>query len=123
MHILNRAWTVAFQVLDGDGDGFLSYTDLFGLYRLITGPTFRDDDVLSIIASILNGQELQQPGKISFDEFVEVKLNDQTFFAQISLVEHVLSFNPFTPDSAKSKIDKFSKINSWVKLKNKQQHY
>ena len=28
--------------------------------------------------------------------------------------------NPLTPDSAKSKIDKFSKIANWVKLKNKQ---
>ena len=26
-------------------------------------------------------------------------------------------FNPFTPDSAKSKIYKFSKITHWVKLK------
>ena len=30
--------------------------------------------------------------------------------------------NPFTPESAKSKIDKFSKIANWVKLKNKQHH-
>ena len=30
--------------------------------------------------------------------------------------------NPFTSDSAKSKIDKFSKITNWVKLKNKQHH-
>ena len=29
---------------------------------------------------------------------------------------------PFTPNSAKSKIDKFSKITNWVKLKNKQHH-
>ena len=26
------------------------------------------------------------------------------------------SFNRFSPDSAKSKIDKFSKITNWVKL-------
>ena len=32
------------------------------------------------------------------------------------------SFNPFTPDSTKSKIDQISKITNWVKLKNKQ-HY
>ena len=32
-------------------------------------------------------------------------------------------FNPFTPDSAESKIiDKFPKIPKWVKLKNKQHH-
>ena len=28
--------------------------------------------------------------------------------------------SPFTPDSAESKIDKFSEITNWVKLKNKQ---
>ena len=30
--------------------------------------------------------------------------------------------NPFTPDSAKSKIDEFSKIAVWGKFKNKQHH-
>ena len=30
--------------------------------------------------------------------------------------------NPLTPDSAKSKTDKFSKITIWVKLKSKQSH-
>ena len=30
--------------------------------------------------------------------------------------------NSFIPDSAKSKIDEFSKITNWVKLKNKQLH-
>ena len=29
---------------------------------------------------------------------------------------------PFTPDSAKSKIDKFLKMTIWVKFKNKQHH-
>ena len=32
-----------------------------------------------------------------------------------------LQFSPFTPDSVKSKTDKFSKITIWVNLKNKQQ--
>ena len=32
------------------------------------------------------------------------------------------SVNPFTPESAKSIIDKFSKIKNWIKLKNKQHH-
>ena len=31
-------------------------------------------------------------------------------------------YNPFTPDSAKSIIDRFSKITNWRKLQNKQQH-
>ena len=31
-------------------------------------------------------------------------------------------FKPFTFDSGKSKIDQFSKITNWVKLKNKQHH-
>ena len=31
-----------------------------------------------------------------------------------------LQINPLTPNSAKSKIDKFSKITNWVKLKKKQ---
>ena len=32
-------------------------------------------------------------------------------------------YNSFTPDSAKSKIDKFSKITNWVNLKNKPQRH
>ena len=36
---------------------------------------------------------------------------------------HIRSgLNNFTPDSAKSKIDKIFKITYWVKLKNKQQY-
>ena len=31
-----------------------------------------------------------------------------------------VQLHPFTADSAKSKIDKFSKITNWVKLKSKQ---
>ena len=36
----------------------------------------------------------------------------------------LLLFNPFTPspESAKPKIDKFSKITKWVQLKNIQHH-
>ena len=30
------------------------------------------------------------------------------------IILHKDSINPFTPDSAKSKIDKFSKITTWV---------
>ena len=32
------------------------------------------------------------------------------------------TFNPFTPDSAKSNTGEISKITNWVKLKNKQYH-
>ena len=37
-------------------------------------------------------------------------------------VRRAVLINPVTPDSAKSKIDKISKIANWGKLKNKQHH-
>ena len=36
--------------------------------------------------------------------------------------DYICWLNPFTPDSAKSKIDKFSTITNWVKMKKKQHH-
>ena len=32
-------------------------------------------------------------------------------------VSLIINFNPFTPDSAMSKVDKFSKFTNWIKLK------
>lgn len=63
---------VAFQLLDTDNDGYLSYSELFSLFRMVTGPTLTDDHVLGIITSILSRSDLQQPTRLTFEEFTNV---------------------------------------------------
>ena len=63
---------VAFQLLDTDQDGYLSYSELFSLLRMVTGPLITDDHLLGMISSILNRSELQQTTRLTFDEFTNV---------------------------------------------------
>ncbi len=64
---------VAFQLLDTDNDGYLSYSELFSLFRMVTGPTMTDDHVLGIITSILSRSDLQQPTRLTFVELTQVR--------------------------------------------------
>ena len=64
---------VAFQVLDTDGNGQLTYRALFSLFRMVTGPVLTDDQVLELIAGILSRTNLQQDSKVSFEEFTNVR--------------------------------------------------
>ena len=64
---------VAFQVLDTDGNGRLTYRALFSLFRMVTGPVLTDDQVLELIAGILSRSNLQQDSKVSFEEFTNVR--------------------------------------------------
>ena len=64
---------VAFQVLDTDGIGQLTYRALFSLFRMVTGPVLTDDQVLELIAGILSRSNLQQDSKVSFEEFTNVR--------------------------------------------------
>ena len=64
---------VAFQVLDTDGNGQLSYHEVFSLFRMVTGPVLTDDQVLELIAGILSRSNLQQDSKVSFEEFTNVR--------------------------------------------------
>ena len=63
---------VAFQVLDTDGNGQLSYHELFSLFRMVTGPVLTDDQVLELVAGILSRSNLQD-SKVSFEEFTNVR--------------------------------------------------
>ena len=64
---------VAFQVLDTDGNGQLSYHELFSLFRMVTGPVLTDDQVVELIAEILSRSNLQQDSKVSVEEFTNVR--------------------------------------------------
>jgi len=39
---------------------------------MVTGPTLTDDHVLGIITSILSRSDLQQPTRLTFEEFTNV---------------------------------------------------
>ena len=65
--------TVAFQVLDTDNDGYLTYHELFSLLRMVTGPVLTDDQALGMITSILSRSDLQQTSRLTFEEFTNVR--------------------------------------------------
>lgn len=67
----------AFQVLDTDGNGQLSYHELFSLFRMVTGPVLTDDQVVELIAGILSRSNLQQDSKVSFQEFTNIVSDDE----------------------------------------------
>ena len=73
MTVYGLLTAVAFQVLDTDGNGQLSYHELFSLFRMVTGPVLTDDQVLELIAGILSRSNLQQDSKVSFEEFTNVR--------------------------------------------------
>ena len=64
--------SVAFQVFDSNNDGYLTYDELFGMYRTITGPLMTDDQILLIVAEVLNRNDFGKHGQLSFDEFCQV---------------------------------------------------
>ncbi|KAJ7375561.1 hypothetical protein OS493_040414, partial [Desmophyllum pertusum] len=67
----------AFQLLDSDNDGYLSYSELFSLFRMVTGPAMTDDHVLGIITSILSRSDLQQATRLTFEEFTNVVSDEE----------------------------------------------
>ena len=73
MTVYGLLTAVAFQVLDTDGNGRLTYRALFSLFRMVTGPVLTDDQVLELIAGILSRSNLQQDSKVSFEEFTNVR--------------------------------------------------
>ena len=63
------------------------------------------------VTELIISDNHQSKNEVSFDSLL------------LAMVIHVTEMmNPFTRDSAKSKIDKFPKITNWLKLKNKQHH-
>ncbi|KAL9969489.1 hypothetical protein ACROYT_G021709 [Oculina patagonica] len=68
---------LAFQLLDTDNDGYLSYSELFSLFRMVTGPKMTDDYVLGIITSILSWSDLQQPTRLTFEEFTQIVSDEE----------------------------------------------
>ena len=68
----------------------------------------------------LNQQTLMQPVLHSRTWKLCTDNNRLLQYTFVSFVYFLI--NPLTHISAKSKVDKFSKITNWVKLKNRQQH-
>lgn len=67
----------AFQVLDRDSDGYMSYHELFSLFRMVTGSTLTDDQVLAVITSILSRSDLQQASRLTFEEFTKIVSDEE----------------------------------------------
>ena len=64
--------TVAFQVYDIDGDGFISNGELFQVLKMMVGSNLNDIQLQQIVdKTILEGDQ-DKDGRISFDEFKRV---------------------------------------------------
>ena len=61
--------SVAFQVYDIDGDGFISNGELFQVLKMMVGDNLNDVQLQQIVdKTILEGDE-DKDGRISFEEF------------------------------------------------------
>jgi serine/threonine-protein phosphatase 2B regulatory subunit len=66
-------YTVAFRVYDLDNDGFISNGELYMTLKLMVGNNIKDTELQQIVdKSIITGDK-DGDGKISFEEFCNVR--------------------------------------------------
>ena len=118
------------DVLESHGRRLISFLiSLFSLYyELLSVVTFPKWEV-QCVYFVLYGRSVrvkQQAGHqnwLSNDGSPEISTECcRHALSSITTKSHQNDINPFTPDDAKSKIVKFSKITNWGKSKNKQHH-
>jgi len=77
--------TVAFQVYDIDGDGFISNGELFQVLKMMVGDNLNDVQLQQIVdKTILEGDE-DKDGRISFEEFKSMITNMDDIHEKMSL--------------------------------------
>lgn len=64
--------TVAFQVYDIDGDGFISNSELFRVLKMMVGNNLNDVQLQQIVDKTVIEADKDKDGLISFEEFVNV---------------------------------------------------
>jgi len=63
---------VAFKVYDMDRDGFISNGELFLVLKMMVGNNLRDQQLQQIVDKTIMEADLDEDGKISFEEFMKV---------------------------------------------------
>ena len=78
-------FSVAFQVYDIDGDGFISNGELFQVLKMMVGDNLNDVQLQQIVdKTILEGDE-DKDGRISFEEFKAMITNMDDIHEKMSL--------------------------------------
>ena len=68
----NCSLSVAFQVYDMDGDGFISNGELFQVLKMMVGNNLTDVQLQQIVDKSILEADKDGDGKISFEEFCAV---------------------------------------------------
>lgn len=71
-HTHAHATTVAFQVYDIDGDGFISNGELFQVLKMMVGTNLNDVQLQQIVDKTIIEADLDKDGKISYEEFCAI---------------------------------------------------
>jgi serine/threonine-protein phosphatase 2B regulatory subunit len=74
-----------FQVYDIDRDGFISNGELFLVLKMMVGNNLKDVQLQQIVDKTILEADLDQDGKVSFDEFK--KMIDGTDFVRQMVVQ------------------------------------
>ena len=67
-------FAVAFKIYDIDQDGFISNGELFQVLKTMVGSNLTEKQLQEIVDKTIYYADKDGDGKISFDEFAEVRL-------------------------------------------------
>ncbi len=71
--ISTKKMLVAFQVYDIDQDGYISNGELFQVLKIMVGNNLNDVQLQQIVDKTILEADKDKDGKISFEEFVNVR--------------------------------------------------
>eukprot|EP00013_Stygamoeba_regulata_P010421 CAMPEP_0177686850 /NCGR_PEP_ID=MMETSP0447-20121125/33797_1 /TAXON_ID=0 /ORGANISM="Stygamoeba regulata, Strain BSH-02190019" /LENGTH=171 /DNA_ID=CAMNT_0019197017 /DNA_START=202 /DNA_END=714 /DNA_ORIENTATION=- len=69
-----------FQIFDVKGDGVVDREELFQVFKIMVGNTLSEDQMHQLVTRVLKECDLQQNGKITFEEFKTVFADDETLW-------------------------------------------
>ena len=66
----------AFRIYDMDNDGYISNGELFQVLKMMVGNNLKDTQLQQIVDKTILFADKDEDGKISFEEFCSVSVND-----------------------------------------------
>lgn len=67
--MVHFSFVVAFSIYDIDRDGFISNGELYQVLKLMVGDNLKDTQLQQIVDKTIVMHDLDQDGKLSFEEF------------------------------------------------------
>ena len=79
--------TVAFRIYDMDKDGYISNGELFQVLKMMVGTNLKDTQLQQIVDKTIIFADKDGDGKISFQEFCEVRQKIIIFLPPLHLLQ------------------------------------